>query len=145
MLGIPRRAAPCHTVAKREKELEGAKGHISALNTAKAENEEAEDPEIVAERKRRFERAEAFEREKERRLAGRRSSAPAYIPEDDEAPQQSSDGKVTVTMDAGAFDIVRKLAMALPLSTPPEHVMCGYGGIKISVGTIRAIAGVRMR
>lgn len=122
-------------------ELAAAKARIAELEAQKAPEE---DPELAAERRRRFERAEQFEKEmaaKRGKVAG--STLGALNP----SPVDAADPSTTmqVTVDKAAFDVIHRLALSLPLSTPPEHVLCGYGGIKITVGVVRALAGVRMR
>jgi len=138
---------------KRDKELEGAKKHISALQEPPVD----EDPAIAEERRARFARAEEFERQRQLRSetlrsnlgrqsedirAGRGRSLSNF---DAEGPMTGDGDRVSVSMSRETYDVIYKLATSLPLSTPPEHVMCGYGGIKINVGMIRDMAGVRMR
>jgi len=124
-----------------ESELAAARARIAELESQKAPEE---DPEVVAERRRRFERAEQFERDMAAKRAKISGSALNQL---NPSPIDAADPSTTmqITVDKVAFDVIHRLALSLPLSTPPEHVLCGYGGIKITVGTIRALAGVRMR
>lgn len=128
-------------LVKKEKELEGAKSHISTLQEDAAKEE---DPAIVEERRRRFERAEQFEREHRRPRADIMPKQPTS--EDDERVNVTGSGdRRTVSMSVETFEKIYKLATSIPLSTPPEHIMTGYGGVKLTVGMIRDMAGVRMR
>lgn len=122
-----------------EDQLAAARKRIEELENQKPE----EDPEIVAERQRRFERAEAFEAEMARRRGKTTGSTMSAL---NPSPVDSADPSTTmqINVDKAAFDVIHRLALSLPLSTPPEHVLCGYGGIKITVGVVRALAGVKM-
>lgn len=146
------------TLTAEEQAALDAADQQEALNAQTAENLNAErdkpaddlssgkpdeeDPAIVAERKRRFEAAEAFERTHPRRtVQAGAGSVPRVAPR---APVDEVSDAESIASQA-AYDKVRQLALSYPISTPPEHIICGYGGIKLTVGDIRALGGVRLR
>lgn len=111
--------------------------------------QETEDPAIVAERRARFARAEAFERQQEQRRAAVQRAAERQIPDERAAEAifgtEENDGKVIKRVDAEAFDFIYRMAVAMPMTTPNEHVLCGYGPFRLTVGHIRKLANVSLR
>lgn len=102
-----------------------------------SEDPVSEDPELVAKRKAAFARAEAFERKLEEdrqrkinRLAGVVQPAPH---------------PVVAIGDHEIPEVFYKYATAIPSTTPDEHVLCGYGSIKLRVGDFRRLVGLPSR
>lgn len=96
-----------------------------------------EDPEIAAKRKEMFRRAAEFEAKRE---ADRQRKA------DRLAGRFEQPAPPTVDLGAGEIpEVFYKYATAIPATTPDEHVLCGYGSIKLRVGDFRRLVGLPSR
>lgn len=97
-----------------------------------------EDPAVVEARRQAFARAEAFERKREEDRARKQAALagqviPAAIP------------VAHVGESPTIPDVFYQFGTALPTTTPDEHVMCGYGAIKLRVGDFRRLIGLPSR
>lgn len=103
-----------------------------------SEGKPSEDPAIVEARKAAFERAELFERQREESrqrkaamLAG--AVSPVTIP----STHVGGEGEIP--------EIFYRYATAFPHTTPDEHIVCGYGSIKLTIGHFRRLIGLPTR
>lgn len=98
----------------------------------------SEDPELVAARKAQFDRAAEFEKKREETRA-RKAAMLAGVP----TAQAIPDSHIGVAGDIP--EVFYRYATALPPTTPDEHIMCGYGSIKLTVGDFRRLVGLPTR
>lgn len=98
----------------------------------------SEDPELVEKRRAAFKRAEEFEKRQEESRQRKAAMLAGALP------------KITIPEEhiGGGGDIPEifyRYATAFPHTTPDEHIVCGYGSIKLTVGDFRRLIGLPTR
>lgn len=135
------------------KEQEAEKAKIAANAEAQRQASEAEkerasavDAEaaaIEAAKKEKFERAEAFEREREERLKARNAALAAQQQSSTEGDINSQFANKDGTSTNPGMDKLHKIMQGLPQSAPDEHILFGLAGIKFTAGDLRDATGMR--